>query len=100
MLRKTKRTLSLVLALIMICSTMGVMAFAAETAAPSECPNCGEDLVLRRIEDWQFNRVIVCPLHNEQHDAEEYYVHYILRCRNCEWEYDSGFDRKDYICLW
>ena len=30
MLKKSKRILSLVLALIMICSTMGVMAFAAE----------------------------------------------------------------------
>lgn len=31
MLKKSKRTLSLLLALIMICSAMGVMAFAAET---------------------------------------------------------------------
>ena len=30
MLKKSKRTLSLVLALVMLCSTMGVMAFAAE----------------------------------------------------------------------
>ncbi len=30
MLKKSKRTLSLVLALVMLCSTMGVMAFAAD----------------------------------------------------------------------
>ena len=33
-LKKAKRTLSLVLALIMICSAMGVMTFAAENADP------------------------------------------------------------------
>lgn len=42
---KTKRTLSLVLALIMICSTLGVMAFAQERGVVvcHECPQrtCG-----------------------------------------------------------
>ena len=36
MTRTVKRTLSLVLALIMICSTMGVMAFAAEGPTNAE----------------------------------------------------------------
>ena len=39
MLRKTKRTLSLILALVMLCSTMGVMAFAADDESISGiCP--------------------------------------------------------------
>ncbi len=100
MTRKVKRTLSLVLALMMICSTMGVMAFAAETAVLSVCPDCEEDLVLRKIEDWRFNRIIECPLHDKAHDAAEYYVYCIYRCENCEREYSVAFDRIDYNCHW
>lgn len=101
MLRKTKRTLSLVLALIMICSTMGVMAFAAETSAECcFCETCKDEVACRKVEDWQFNRVIVCERHNEQHDAEEYYVHVAHKCPNCNSMLtDFYYDRKDYICL-
>ena len=42
MLKKSKRALSLVLALMMICSTMGVMAFAQDVVDGLVCPNCFE----------------------------------------------------------
>ena len=102
MTRKHKRTLSLVLALMMLCSTMSVMSFAAETSAECcFCETCGKPVSCRkRHEEWSFNRVIVCVPHNEIHDTEEYYVyydHYCPSCNNLIGEY--VFDRKDYICL-
>ena len=103
MLRKTKRTLSLVLALIMICSTMGVMAFAAEDEFHF-CETCKLEVpctaCVKRHEKLSFNRVIGCPLHNELHDAEEHYVyydHYCPHCNNLIGPYT--YDHKDYICL-
>ena len=101
MSRNVKRTLSLVLALIMLCSTMGVMAFAAGTSVPCHfCEVCRDEVVCRIVEDWQFNRVIVCERHNEQHDAEEYYVLHDHYCSNCNTLLcEDVFDRKEYICL-
>lgn len=103
MSRNVKRTLSLVLALIMLCSTMGVMAFAAEASA--ECHFCEickiEVSCIKKNEDRSFNRVIECPQHNGAHDAEEYYVYYDHYCPNCKNLIGSYvFDCKNYICLW
>ena len=99
MLRKTKRTLSLVLALVMLCSTMGVMAFAADDESISEeCPYCHANTRF----DYQFysssfNRIVECPTHGD-HDAEEWYAGNYYTCRNCGLY--VSFDLKTtYVCL-
>ena len=99
MSRKIKRTLSLVLALVMICSTMSFMAFAQESAnLYGPCKSCRRDQnFTRRYEDF-LNRVIECPLHNGVHDTEEWYIEEIYTCDVCGWEftYDSVIE---YRCL-
>lgn len=98
MLKKSKRALSLVLALMMICSTMGVMAFAQDVVDGLVCPNCFEFdcLYYVRYEE-QFNRVIECPNHFG-HDAEEWYVGAWYDCGCCN---ERVFVRShiEYRCL-
>lgn len=103
MLRKAKRTLSLVLALIMLCSTMGVMAFAAVNTYPF-CPECDDtvrDYYLVE-QSRSFDRIIVCPTH-DTHDAEVWRVYYKAFCSIHRIEVVDGNPNelyKDiYICL-
>ena len=103
MTRKMKRTLSLVLALVMLCSTMGVMAFAQERGIINchECPvkNCGETRCVEQDVDRSFNRIIECPQHGT-HDAEEYYVYVNHYCAACGVLKDAYiFDRYEYECI-
>ena len=103
MLRKTKRTLSLVLALIMICSAMGVMAFAQERGVMvcHECPQrtCGSTQCVEKNRRSFFNRVIECPTHGG-HDAEEYYVYVDHHCANCGVEKETFILKaRTYVCL-
>ena len=105
MLKKSKRILSLILALVMLCSTLGVMAFAAEKPATAyiECPSttcknawrtyryrCSEGL----------NRIIECPLHNGMHDAEEWYYSEYYCCEVCNRIYSPYDPEITYVCLW
>ncbi len=101
MLRKTKRTLSLVLALIMICSTMGVMALAAASNDAYECPKCPEPTRdYYEVEGApSFNRIIECPKH-DGHDAEEYYVQVYRYCSIHDVLLpDATYSYRIYICL-
>ncbi len=95
MLRKTKRTLSLVLALIMICSTMGVMAFAQERAsmyAPCRSDYCqGGYRHFTRYSDEYLVRIIECPLHDRAHDAEEWEIVTWYVCDTCECATDYSY---------
>lgn len=106
MSRKYKRILSLVLALIMICSAMGVMAFAADDEHPpldAWCTKCegGEGaqrtfIFLRHEEE--FNRIIDCPKHPEMHDAEEWYTRDVYVSTGCAHLLEFN-QKKVYICL-
>lgn len=98
MLKKSKRILSLVLALIMICSTLGVMAFARDVVAGLVCPMCYEIDCLEYIRyEEQFNRVVECPDHGN-HDAEEWYIGALYDCGCCK---RIVFVRsfKEYRCI-
>ena len=102
MLRKTKRTLSLVLALIMICSTLGVMAFAAEQGAPLTyyglCPDCRQYQQFNySFYDDSLNRVVECPEHRD-HDAEERIRGNYYTCSLCGF-IDSQDAVTYYVCL-
>ena len=100
MSRNVKRTLSLVLALIMLCSTMGVMAFAAEASAECHfCDACKEEVSCRKTQNREFNRVIECPLHDGAHDAEEYYVYCYHYCPNCN-QYFGCDVYIERVCVW
>ena len=105
MTRKMKRTLSLLLALVMLCSTMGIMAFAAEKSSPilMQCPSekCNYAPRVYLLQTFEgLNRVIACPLHNELHDAEEWYTSYIYVCDACGHLYDIDIDPDiSYVCL-
>ena len=100
MLRKAKRTLSLVLALIMICSTMGVMAFALDDdAIERRCPACGK---ITRLDYYCYEnaleRVIECPIHEGAHDAEEWHIGDHYKCRDCK--AIVSFNKTiTYVCL-
>ena len=101
MSRKYKRILSLVLALITICSTLGVMAFAADDESiDNYCAVCG---TTTRQDYYCYenciNRIIECPKHNGEHDAEEWYIGSHYTCRSCK-EIIPGPDFKiTYVCL-
>ena len=87
MTRKMKRTLSLILALVMLCSTLGVMAFAQERA--SLYAKCGSDTCknnyrhFTKYSDEYLVRVIECPLHDHAHDAEEWEIVTWHVCDTC-----------------
>ena len=103
MTRKMKRTLSLVLALIMLCSTMGVMAFAQEQRIINchECPvsSCSETRCVNGKKYREFDRIVECPTHG-LHDAERYYVHYDHKCAACGVVKETYvFDHFEYVCL-
>lgn len=100
MLKKSKRILSLVLALIMICSTMGVMSFAQERANFNKwCYECGtmrNYLLADRVET--LNRIIECPTHSG-HDAEKWYCDIYYECEVCSYKY-IRFTEIEYRCIW
>lgn len=102
MSRNVKRTLSLVLALIMICSTMGVMAFAAddEISFDAYCFYCEAQRDFKCIGYQEmFNSIVACPLHDELHDAEEWYCGIYHVCVVCN-IYKISLDfREEYVCL-
>ena len=100
-MKRSRRILSLVLALIMICSTMGVMAFAAVgDPINAFCTECGvqQTFLYSHYSD-TINRVVECPKHNGTHDAEERYLGHMYYCAMdpTHWK----FLRTDivYICL-
>ena len=101
MLRKTKRTLSLVLALIMICSTLGVMAFAAVSTELYWCEVCRDEVYAYYTPEsqanWGLDRVIECPKHGT-HDAEVYKAYTDCRCVQCN-EIVYHYEYVKYICL-
>lgn len=101
MLKKSKRILSLILALIMICSTMGVMAFAAdgEIAFDAYCFYCRaqRDFVCIGYQE-MFNRVIECPEHPD-HDAEEWYCGVYYECIVCNAYAISSDYVSRFVCL-
>ncbi len=103
MSRNVKRTLSLVLALIMICSTLGVMAFAQERADVIGCscgickPYCQWNEFLFVREEESLNRVTECPVHLN-HDAGEYYIYEVLRCTKCK-HLTYHLLRVEYRCI-
>ena len=98
MTRTVKRTLSLVLALVMICSTLGIMTFAQERAVVLECYWCedSERFAYSHAGE-QFNRIVECPTHGG-HDAEEWYVGQYYRCLDCGGLVFTRTSTK-YICL-
>ena len=100
MTRKMKRTLSLILALVMLCSTMGVMAFAADDMEyEAFCSRCGEQkgLVYRFYDD-SFVRMVECPLHNGLHEAEEWFRGHQYTCIDCGL-YICPDGETYYVCL-
>ena len=100
MTRKMTRTLSLILALVMLCSTMGVMAFAQERASLYAMCNgeCGWYANFTYHYNETMNRVIVCHLHNEERDTEEWYLSSWYTCDTCGWiGYDSS--EIEYRCI-
>lgn len=98
MLKKSKRALSLVLALIMICSTIGIMAFAQERAVVLECYWClDSERFAYSHPGEQFNRIIECPTHGN-HDAEEWYVGHYYDCLECN-KLVFAHTSTRYICL-
>ena len=103
MKRNVKRTLSLILALVMLCSTLGVMAFAQERANVIGCacgickPYCQWNEFLPKGYDEVLNRVTECPVHLN-HDAEEYYIYEKLLCTKCK-HYTYHLLRVEYRCL-
>ena len=103
MTRKMKRTLSLILALVMLCSTMGVMAFAAAPAMmymqcfSTVCEGAWRTYLDSPIEG--LNRVIECPEHRD-HDAEEWYRSHFYKCEVCGKIYDPRYEPDIfYVCL-
>ena len=102
MTRKMKRTLSLILALVMLCSTMGVMAFAQTRASlyakcySEQCGGNSRHFTRHYAEG--LNRVIVCPLHNELHDTEEWSLSEWYTCDTCGWMGYNSFE-IEYRCL-
>ena len=97
MTRTVKRTLSLVLALIMICSTLGVMAFAADEL--QECGRCGRTPTsyYTVFNSRSFDRITECPTH-ETHDAEVYIALYDRYCSKHD-VYVGWETVTVYICL-
>ncbi len=101
MLRKTKRTLSLVLALIMICSTMGVMALAAVSTELYWCEICKDEVYAeytpKSEAEWEFDRIVECPYHSD-HDAKLYIAYTDCDCVQCG-ETVYHYDYVKYVCL-
>ena len=103
MTRKMKRTLSLILALVMLCSTLGVMAFAQTRANVISCscgickPYCQWNEFLFIRNEKTLNRVTECPVHLN-HDAEEYYIYDVLKCTKCN-HYTYHLLRIEYECI-
>ena len=99
--KKAKRILSLVLALIMICSAMGVMTFAAVgDPIDAHCTECkSQQTFLYSHYSDTLNRVVECPNHNGAHDAEERYLGHMYYCATNPEHW--LFIRTDivYICL-
>lgn len=81
-MKRSRRILSLVLALIMLCSTMGIMSFAAVGDSISAwCPNCNYQRTFTYLfYNESLNRIIECPNHNGTHDAEEIYCGHFYQC--------------------
>ena len=104
MTRKMKRTLSLILALVMLCSTMGVMAFA-QTRADDDfiedtCPVCGADTQLYYYcYENTMERIVECPTHGG-HDAEEWHIGAQYICRACGRIVPGPDFEITYVCLW
>ncbi len=95
MSRNVKRTLSLVLALIMICSTMGVMVFAhtrANMYGPCGSDDCqGKNRHFTRCSDEYLVGIVECPLHDGAHDAEEWEIAEWYACDTCGWTTDYSY---------
>ena len=93
----TRRIASLILAVVMVCSAMGVMAFAREGL--EECGECGDvpQSYYTVLYSRDLDRIIECPEH-EIHDAEVYVDTYYYYCSL----HDNyvGCEYVDvYICL-
>ncbi len=101
MSRKVKRTLSLVLALMMICSAMGVMALAAVSTELYWCEVCKDEVyaeyTLESEAEWEFDRIVECPYHSD-HDAEVYKASTKCLCVNC-YEEVYHYNYIKYVCL-
>ena len=101
MLRKTKRTLSLVLTLIMICSTLGVMAFAAVSTELYWCEVCRDEVYAYYTPEsqveWGLDCIVECPYHLD-HDAELYKAGTNCYCVQCG-EKVYQYDYVKYVCL-
>ena len=81
-----KKMLTLVLVAVMVAMTC-LPAFAAIDAnGDIVCDKCRrhDQLDLTGEEIRSFNRLIPCPLHNELHDAEEWYVISEFHCYRCD----------------
>ena len=102
MTRTVKRTLSLALALVMICSTLGVMTFAAEWISLAQncysekCGGAFRFFSFSHYED-SFNRIIECPMHGD-HDAEEWYTLCWFACDTCG-ALDCVNSETRHVCL-
>ena len=102
-MKNSKRILSLVLALIMVCSTMGVMVFAQERSVINchECPvaSCSETRCVEKNEHTDFDCIVECPTHGT-HDAERHYVYVDHWCGVCDVVKEENiFVHYMYICL-
>ena len=84
MSRKLKRTLSLVLALIMLCSTVAfISAAAVSDPITRTCEKCRtEQTFYYSHYDDSLNRIVECPTHGT-HDAEERYQGHFYYCSVC-----------------
>ena len=96
----TRRIVSLILAIVMACSAMGVMALAIDVdSVTKKCDNCREETLFTYLfYDNNINSIVACPKHNGLHDAEEWYTGNYYKCSDCGYVY--SFDLViTYICL-
>ena len=102
-MKRSRRILSLVLALIMICSTMGVMTFAVDEDDQlyAWCTNCEKQVYFNYYcYENCLERIIECPIHEGAHDAEEWHsgYHYICTGKKCG-NIICPSKRITYVCL-
>lgn len=85
--KKTKRIISLILALTMVFTFMAMSASAANTEVQPRgtCPNCINGYIESEVTYLYEVRVNVtqCPLSNIPHTHTKKYYEITARCRNC-----------------
>ena len=97
----TRRIVSLILAIVMACSVMGVMAFAAISTELYWCEICKDEVYAEYTPEsqvqWSFERVVECPYHSD-HDAEMYTAYTDCLCVQCDNEV-YAYEYTKYVCL-